>query len=122
MTWHVFYCCIVEDGAVIWWDFRPVGEKEIATGTTVGLWLTEIAGIAMCCENHVATIVGEYYIFLHGKVVEDLVCVSKSVLCYFGHLGSYGTDWSEDRAINCSSGEEEFATNFLDELLSIIGD
>ena len=52
----------------------------MATGMVVGLWLTGIAGIAMCCENH-AAIVGEYCIFLHGKVVKELVCVSKSVLC-----------------------------------------
>lgn len=36
------------------------------------LWFTEVAGVAVCCKDHVAGMVCDDGFFLRGKIIKEL--------------------------------------------------
>ena len=56
----------VEDGAIAGWYVRIGGQKIVAACMTVRFGLTEVTSIAVCSKNHVAGMIGDNSIFLHG--------------------------------------------------------
>ena len=51
--------CNVEDGAVVAWNFFIVRKKEMASRAAACIRFTEVAGIAVDGQYHVAALVGD---------------------------------------------------------------
>ena len=61
-----------EDDAIVGQDVSSGGQKEVAAGTTVCFGLTELTSVAVRRKNHVAGIISDNSIFLHGWIVKQL--------------------------------------------------
>ena len=56
----------IQDGAIVGWDVGIGGQEEVATSVASGFWFTQVAGIAVGCQNHVASMVRENGSVLRG--------------------------------------------------------
>lgn len=109
----------VEDGAIVAWGGFVEREEEMSAGTATRFGFTEVTGIAMDGEFHVAAFVCENGILLCSKIVEELTCMLKGVSSWRGGLGGDGAEWDKQSTVNSSAVEQKFSTNLLDELFSM---
>ena len=109
----------VEDGAIVAWGGFVEREEEMSAGTATRFGFTEVTGIAMDGEFHVAAFVCENGILLCSKIVEELTCMLKGVSSWRGGLGGNGAEWDKQGAVNGSAIEQKFSTNLLYELFSV---
>ena len=91
----------------------------MSAGTAACFGFTEVTGIAMDGECHVATFVCENGVLLCCKIVKELVCLFEGVRSGRGGLGGNGAEWDKQSAVNSSAVEQKFSTNLLDELFSM---
>ena len=76
----------IQDGPVVGWDFRIGREKEMPPSAAAFPGFTEITGVAVYGEDHVAGVVGENCIVLGGDVIQELFCMLECVNSGFGGM------------------------------------
>ena len=76
----------VKNGAIIGWNCGVAGEEEMDACLALQFGITEIVGVAIYIEYHVARIIREHRFFLCGQVMKEMLCFPHGVFGWLGEL------------------------------------